>query len=172
MTDQKNISDVGIKDLYSILVGTRKLEINLFWQRSNYFLVLSSGMVLGFFNLRGTKYALVFALMGLIASVLWFCVCLGSKFWQTRWEQRLFDFEHEHLRGLQFFSASQDRIRKDVREGFDFENLSRMQRSLYKLALVTKPSVSYSMLRLSILFMFGWTAIIAIYLISGSANPV
>jgi hypothetical protein len=171
MTNQKNASDVGIKDLYNIVVDTRKLEISLFWQRSNYFLVLSSGMVLGFFNLRGTKYALVFAFMGLIASVLWFCVCLGSKFWQTRWERRLFDFENEHFPGLAFFSASQDRIRSDVLEGFDFENLSWMQRSLYKLALL-KPSVSYSMLRLSMLFMFGWTAIIVIYLIGGSTNSV
>jgi hypothetical protein len=168
MTDQKSTSDVGIKDLYSILVDTRKLEINLFWQRSNYFLVLSSGMVLGFFNLKGTKsYAIVFAFMGLISSVLWFLVCLGSKYWQTRWEQRLFDFEQEHLQGLQFFSAGQDRIKEDVRAGFKFENLGWMQRSLYKVALWSKPSVSYSMLRLSIFFILGWTAIIVIYLTSG-----
>jgi hypothetical protein len=164
MSEPQNGSPIEVKDLYATLIATRNLEINLFWQRSNYFLVLNSGIVLGFFNLKETRYAIIFGLMGIAASVLWFWVCLGSKFWQTRWEQRLLDFENEQLPGLQFFSAKPDRIRDDVKRGFAFEDLGWIQRSLYRLALL-KPSVSYSMLRLSMLFILGWTAVIVIFLV-------
>ena len=88
----------SVKDLYGTLLTTRNLEIGLFWQRSNYFLVLNTGIALGFFNLDGSLYRLLFAAMGLIASALWLQVCLGGKYWQTRWEQRLMDFEAHHLR--------------------------------------------------------------------------
>jgi glycerol uptake facilitator-like aquaporin len=124
---------------------------------------LNSGIVLGFFNLKETKYAVVFAFMGMMASVLWVWVCLGSKFWQTRWEQRLFDFEKEYFPGLDFFSAEPARLLEDVTRGFAFEDLGTIQRSLYGLALL-KPSVSYSMLRLSMLFVSGWIAVIVIFL--------
>src|SRR5437763_1835647 len=72
------------KDLYQTLQTTRNLEIGLFWQRSNYFLVLNTGIAFGYFNLVDHKYTLIFAIMGVVASTLWFRVCLGGKFWQTR----------------------------------------------------------------------------------------
>src|SRR5947209_15698697 len=77
------------KDLYKVALDTRNFEISLFWQRSNYFLVLNSALALGFFNLREQKYGLFMAIFGIIVSWLWFCVNLGSKFWQSRWEQKL-----------------------------------------------------------------------------------
>src|SRR5688572_6711091 len=103
-TEGKLDAFVGpVKDVHSTLVATRNLEIGLFWQRANYFLVLNSAMALGFFNLKETTYALVLALMGLSSSILWVLVCLGGKYWQTRWEQRLMDFESHHLPGLALF---------------------------------------------------------------------
>jgi lipoprotein signal peptidase len=61
-----------LKDLYKTLLDTRNLEINLFWQRSNYFLVLNTGIAFGFFNLTKPMYRIAFAIMGIIASFLWF----------------------------------------------------------------------------------------------------
>ena len=46
---------IEIKDLYRTLLDTRNLEINLFWQRCNYFLVLNTGVALGFFNATSTS---------------------------------------------------------------------------------------------------------------------
>jgi hypothetical protein len=106
---------IEIKDLYRTLLDTRNLEISLFWQRSNYFLVLNSGIAFGFFNSMKPRFAIIFAVIGFVASVLWFWVCLGSKFWQARWEHRLFD----------------------------------------RLAL-RRPSVTYAMIRLSIVFVLSW----------------
>ena len=73
------------EDLYHILIDARNLEVNLFWQRSNYFLVLNSGIVLAFFNVKEPIYVRTFAALGLVASLLWFWACLASKYWQTFW---------------------------------------------------------------------------------------
>jgi hypothetical protein len=154
--------ELTAKELYPILVNTRNLEIGLFWQRSNYFLALNSAIAFGFFNLHEARYVWIFALLGLLSSLLWVWVCLGSKYWQTRWEQRLMDFENEISPGLAFFSALPDRIRSDVQRGFDFGTLGLIQRSLYDLAKRRKPSVSYSMIRLAGIFVIGWLALIVV----------
>lgn len=167
MTDRHHVSPwaIELKDLYQTLINTRNFEINLFWQRSNYFLVLNTGLVVAFFNISNNRYKGVFALVGLLVSTLWFWVCLGSKFWQTRWETRLTDFENEYLRGLDFFSANRERIDSDVKRGFEGQTLGLVQRSVYNLAH-RKPSVSYSMIRLSALFILAWLIFIIIFLAS------
>ncbi len=164
MTEDECKPPMEVKDLYKILLDTRNLEINLFWQRSNYFLVLNTGIAFGAFNLKDGKFSVIFAAMGFLTSLLWFWVCLGGKFWQTRWEQRLLDFERAHLPGLDFFGASPERIRADVEKGLAFHNLWWTQRFVYRLAL-KKPSVSYSMIRLSALFVIGWFAFIAVTIV-------
>jgi len=157
-----------VKDLYKTLLDTRNLEINLFWQRSNYFLVLNTGITIGFFNLKDGKFAIFFAAIGLIASLLWFWVCLGGKFWQTRWEQRLLEFEREHMPDLNFFGASPERLRADVEKGLAFHDLRWTQKFVYRLVL-NKPSVSYSMIRLSALFVIGWVVFIIISIVLGKS---
>jgi hypothetical protein len=149
----------AIRGFYQTLIDTRNFEISLFWQRSNYFLVLNTGIAFGFFNLKESRYVWAMAVIGLLASFLWFWVCLGSKHWQARWEQRLRDFEHEHFPSLEFFSASRERIREDVSQGLGFFTLKWPKRSIYKLALY-KPSVSFSMILLAALFVLGWVVLI------------
>lgn len=149
------------RELYQTLLATRNLEIGLFWQRSNYFLVLNTGLAFAYFNLSEDKYTLVFAVMGVVASTLWFRVCLGGKFWQTRWEQRLKQFEEEHMPGLNFFSATKERIREDVESGLTLKDHGRLKRFFYRLAL-RKPSVSFAMILLSALFIGGWIVVLGL----------
>lgn len=161
MPEEKPKPALELKDLYKTLLDTRNFEINLFWQRSNYFLVLNTAIAIGFFNLKNGKYAFIFALIGLLAAALWFWVCLGGKYWQARWEQRLLEFEKEHLSGLDFFGASPERIQADVVKGLDFNRHGWIQSIIYRLAL-RKPSVSYSMILLSIFFICGWIALLVL----------
>jgi hypothetical protein len=149
----------AVKDLHGLLAATRNLEINLFWQRSNYFLILNSGLALGFFNLKDEVYRPIFAVMGLAASSLWFWVCLGGKYWQTRWEQRLMDFEAHHLPGLALFAADRDRIQSDVTRGLGFHPAGGLKGTIYRLALRYRPSVSYSMILLAGVFIIAWAAV-------------
>jgi len=151
-----------VKDLYGTLVSTRQLEIGLFWQRSNYFLVLNTGLALGFF--KEVTYAPIFAVMGILSSALWFWVCLGGKYWQTRWEQRLMDFEADNVKGLNFFSANPDRIDLDVARGLRFREAGGLKQWIYKKALLQHPSVSFSMMLLAIVFFAGWVAVGLVYL--------
>ena len=87
MDDEKEKHLIEPKDLYKVLLDTRNLEINLFWQRSNYFLALNTGIALGFFNLRTPTGRFTFAMVaamlqgwervgaGLAANAL----CLGFR---------------------------------------------------------------------------------------------
>lgn len=170
MADQPKKYAIETKDLYKMLFDTRNLEINLFWQRSNYFLVLNTGVAFGFFNSAKPQFAIVFAGLGLVASLLWLWVCLGSKYWQARWEHRLHEFEKEYLPGLDFFGADLKRIDNDARAGLSFHELSWFQKLVYKLAL-KKPSVSYSMIRLASLFVIGWACFLGVVIVQGK-NPL
>lgn len=156
----------SVKDLYGVLRETRDFEIKLFWERSNYFLLLNTGIAFGFANLDTARYAIAFASMGLITSLLWFWVCLGSKYWQTRWEQRLMDFESHHLPGLAFFSASRDRIHADVARGLGFHPPGIFKRFVYWLALRGRPSVSFAMTVLAALFVVAW-AVFFLFALAG-----
>jgi hypothetical protein len=81
------------KDIYKNVLDTRNFEISFFWQRSNYFLVLNSALALGFFSLKMRSYEYGLAVFGLLVSLLWCGVNLGSKFWQSVWENRLSKIE-------------------------------------------------------------------------------
>jgi len=145
------------KDIYKIALDTRNFEISLFWQRSNYFLVLNSALALGFFNLKEQKYSLFMAIFGIIVSWLWFCVNLGSKFWQTRWEQRLSVIENRIDPELKFFSADWDTIYGDVAQSLAGNSLLRR---LKRWFVLKKPSVSNQMMWLSGCFMIGWAILV------------
>jgi hypothetical protein len=154
------------KDQYLTLQQTRNFEISLFWQRSNYFLGLSSALALGFFNLREHRqFAIGFATLGTAASILWVSVCLGGKYWQTRWEQRLRDFEIEKAPDIALFGASRERTDDDVRRGL--EGRSGLQRIIYEELVQGKPSVSYSMILLAIMFTLAWAVVLSLSIVTG-----
>jgi len=160
------------KDLYKTLLDTRNFEITMFWTRSNYFLILNSAIAVGLFGTRDyyAKFAIVFAVAGMLASLLWFWVCLGGKYWQTRWEQRLLEFEREYLPELMAFGATPAQVRADVENGLKFHGeMGWLQRCIYQLALRQKPSVSYSMIRLSMVFFLGWLVFLVAFFATGKA---
>jgi len=149
------------KDVFKIVYDTRNFEVSLFWQRSNYFLALNTALAVGFFNLKEPAYALVFAILGVIAAVLWLAACLGSKYWQARWERRLELLEQRYIQDgelpqeLRLFSADSATITADVKAGLNIAGRTGLQAFLYKLAL-KKPSVSYCMILLASSFVVAW----------------
>jgi len=157
----KIVPTIEDKDIYKTALDTRNFEISLFWQRSNYFLVLNSALALGFFNLKEQKYTLVLAIFGGIVSWLWFCVNLGSKFWQTRWEHRISIIENAIAPELKFFSADWDTIYDDVSQSLAG---SSVLRRLKRWFVLKKPSVSNQMMWLSVCFMLGWAILVLLWL--------
>ena len=150
------------KDLYRVALDTRNLEITLFWQRCNYFLVLNSALALGFFNLKAPEYSVLLAVVGLVTSGLWFAVSLGSKFWQSRWEYRLSQIEKQVAPGLNFFSADLATVQRDVEDSIRFSEHFWARRWLDRLVL-KKPSVSLMMTLLSLVFVAAWAAALGLF---------
>jgi hypothetical protein len=159
MSDNK--SDLLDLEAYRVAKEARNLEITLFWQRSNYFLVLSTAIAAGFFSLRDVKYALPLATFGLVVGFLWIAVNLGSKFWQSRWEHRLRLTEEQLRPGMNLFSASWETVQEDVRQSFQFRRRGMIHRAYCRLVLL-KPSVSLVMTVLSVAFVVFWIAMLVV----------
>ncbi|OHU85382.1 MULTISPECIES: hypothetical protein [Pseudoalteromonas] len=165
--DKENNEKVSGLEAYKIALETRNLEIGLFWQRSNYFLVLNAALAIGFFRLSDNKYSILLACLGAFVSFLWFRVNLGSKYWQARWEHRLNKKENEIASDLEFFSADSTTIQADVEASFSHgaNTKGKFQKWLEQQAL-KKPSVSYNMTLLSLVFVATWGLLIIIKIFS------
>ncbi len=146
-------------DLYKIALETRNFEISLFWQRSNYFLVLNTAIAIGFFVKANETFQIFLAIFGAIVSLLWFFINQGSKFWQSRWETRLKKVEDEISNEINFFSANFDTIQKDVEISINYSRHSKIRQFFDKLILM-KPSVSFMMTLLSLLFIVFWISLL------------
>lgn len=148
-------------ELFKTALDTRNLEINLFWQRCNYFLVLNSALAYGVISGKSNHYLLPLAILGTLVCLLWYRVALGSKYWQERWEFCLKDLE-ERLKEQKKFSADVALFSgdwQDIQDEVRY-SLSSSQHSLFEKfidrQILTKPSVTQSMIYLVIIFFFGW----------------
>lgn len=147
------------EELYRITRETRNFEISLFWQRSNYFLALNTAIAVGFFSLGNSAYILPLGIFGSIASLLWFAVNLGGKFWQSRWEHRLRLTEEALGEEINLFSADWDTINRDVKASLKFANHNFIRR-IFDYLVLMKPSVSLCMILLSTAFIILWFTLI------------
>jgi hypothetical protein len=74
-------------EAFKYAVAVRELEIKLFWQRSLFFWGFVAASFAGFLNAGENGVAKVaISAVGLVASVGWALVNLGSKWWQGNWE--------------------------------------------------------------------------------------
>jgi hypothetical protein len=146
-------------DLYKIALETRNFEISLFWQRSNYFLVLNTAIGIGFFVKANETFQIFLAIFGIFVSLLWFFINLGSKFWQSRWETRLKKVEDEISNEINFFSTDTDIIQKDVEISINYSKHKKIRQFFDNLILM-KPSVSFMVTLLSLLFIVFWISLL------------
>ncbi|HUA16488.1 MAG TPA: hypothetical protein VMG31_14420 [Verrucomicrobiae bacterium] len=147
------------KDLYSVAHVTRNLEIGLFWERSNYFLVLNTALAVGFFNVKERLYSAGLAAMGVLVSFFWYKVNLGSKYWQSRWEQRLKIVENKLAPDAKLFGADWSVIDADVQDSL-VSGKPRLFKHFVDKQIKKKPSVTNYMIMLSLVFMLGWFLLI------------
>lgn len=170
-TMSENRDDQIVLEAYRVAKEARNLEITLFWQRSNYFLVLSTAIAAGFFSLRDEKYALPLAIFGLAVGLLWIAVNLGSKFWQSRWEHRLRLTEEQLRPGMNLFSATWETVQEDVRHSFQFRKRGAIHH-IYTRFVLLKPSVSLMMTLLSLTFVGFWIAMCVVTIRTSPAGPM
>lgn len=105
-----------MKEAFAIAHDNRKLEIQLFWQRSLFFWGFVAAALVGY----GTAYrqapgmTILLALFGLVCSVVWSAGNRGSKYWQEYWEQKVTFFQH-YVTGNIFYDREPKRAKfRDV----------------------------------------------------------
>ena len=87
---------------FKIALETRNFEIELFWKRCNYFLVLNTALAVGIFllfrdgNTPPLPLLLLIFFVGIFVCIAWVMVVCGSKYWQSHWEQVVIR-EQEHI---------------------------------------------------------------------------
>jgi len=146
-------------------IETRNFEISLFWQRSNYFLALSTAIAVGYFTLDKPQHELLLSLLGSIVAWLWFLVNLGGKFWQARWEHRLGQVELGLNPDLRLFTVPTEEAVLAVKNSFENSGHGHI-RGLFDWAILWKPSVSHAMISLSLVFLMFWLTLVGLALLS------
>ena len=155
---------------FKIILQTRDFEIEMFWKRCNYFLVLNTALAVGVFasfNGNGANKAILplICLAGAFVCFAWFRVGLGSKFWQSHWEQ----IAEEMQEDIGFRKDGGGDYRKDYfsREGADVRverNLSSSNKKhgwikrFYNRRVMKKPSVSGWMQITASVFCVAWVS--------------
>ena len=79
----------------------RKFEIELYWKRAAYFWGLIALTFIGYFSIYddhkdGSILLFLLGCIGVILSLAWHLVNLGSKYWQENWEAHVDRLEDEH----------------------------------------------------------------------------
>jgi len=160
---------INNKEFYNLAIETRNFEIKMFWQRSNYFLILCTAIATGvLLNLKNNIiFSIIISVFGIIVSRLWYKVNLGSKFWQTRWEKKTAEFEKHSTSGsgMNFFSVNYDTINKDVESFLQIDDSIKEPNKfdlMIRKSILKKPSVSKQMIKLSLFLMFFYIILLII----------
>lgn len=167
---QSVMSHIESKELYKIAIETRNFEIKLFWERSNYFLVLNAAIAVGTFSKISTDFRVPFAALGIVISYLWVCVNIGSKYWQVRWEYEVAKLEKEISQEIYLFSADKKATDNAVKEFLSDHGKSRF--GVYEYLVLEKPSVSKIMSCLSASFVIFWIATFLLMLMRYPCPPL
>ena len=151
------MSEIDIKELYKIAIDTRNFEINLFWQRSNYFIALNTGIAVAtFFKLSEKEvFRIPLAILGLAISCLWVCMNFGSRYWQVRWEHKVAELEKKISNEI-LFSADRNTTDKAVEQFLAANRSKDSLRTVYEELILLKPSVNQMMIGISIVFVIFW----------------
>lgn len=162
MSEQLRAAAASISpaDELKIALDNRAFEIQLFWQRSNYFLVLMSALGIATFSVKNTAFAPVVSGFAALCSYLWFRVNAGSKFWQESWEVEVNRLAKEQ--GVRAFERPTLEVRGQVHDslasGWKTENHSWLQTWVAK-QVTRKFSVTYHMMLLSLFSVVMWVLV-------------
>lgn len=154
-----------------IALDNRAFEIQLFWQRSNYFLVLMTALGIGTFSIKDPLFSPIISLFATICSYFWFRNNLGSKFWQESWETEVNQLSHEL--GVRSFQKTTEEVRRQVRDSLQIGNTTEGKPSFRRwidTLTVRKYSVTYNMILLSFWSIIFWFSVTIILTVKGAGS--
>lgn len=149
-----------------IALDNRAFEIQLFWQRTNYFLVLITALGIGVFTVKDNWFSILLSILGFTSSFLWFRTNLGSKFWQESWEIEVELLAKEQ--GIRSFKKKlpiiKDQVMTSLRDGKKNQEKSFYRKWIDGLTL-KKYSVTQHMITLSLISTLLWVIIFATFML-------
>lgn len=151
-------------EIYKMALDTRNLEINLFWQRCNYFLILNSALAYAYLRHGDKNLSIPMTVLGFIVCIFWYRVALGSKYWQERWEAKLGEVETTFKGNgtfpldIELFTADWEKIKREVSGSLHKENHTAFE-SIVANQILTKPSVTQAMMYLVLTFALSWLCV-------------
>jgi hypothetical protein len=159
---------ISSAEIYKMTLNTRNLEINLFWQRCNYFLILNSALAYAYVTVVDKHLALPITVLGFIVCVFWYRVALGSKYWQEHWEAKIEEVERSFkVHGtfpvnVSLFTSSWSDSYVSVRRSMGVDDPDENHSVFYGIIahqILRKPSVTQSMIYLVLTFCLSWIGI-------------
>lgn len=147
-----------------VALDNRAFEIQLFWQRSNYFLVMMTALGIATFSVKDAVFSPIIALFATACSYFWFRTNLGSKFWQESWEVEVSTLSKE-LKIRSFERSLPDvklQVQKSFSDGQSIERRSFLRRWVDRQT-VRKYSVTYNMILLSLISTIIWALVFIIF---------
>jgi hypothetical protein len=161
MAATKSKADTELK----IALDNRAFEIQLFWQRSNYFLVLMTALGVATFSVRDLLFSPLVSMFATAASYFWFRTNAGSKFWQESWEVEVVSLAKEQ--GIRSFERPTDEVIDQVKRSLAGDG-QRDSRSLLRrwvdTRIMQKYSVTYNMILLSMFATLVWGVVTTVFL--------
>lgn len=140
-----------------VALDNRAFEIQLFWQRSNYFLVLMTALGVATFSIEDKFFSVVIASFATASSYFWFRTNLGSKFWQESWEIEVVALAKEQK--IRSFERSTNEVIKQVNDSLESSEDRSFIRKWIDKKIVKKYSVTFNMILLSLFSTFLWLVV-------------
>jgi hypothetical protein len=140
--------------LFEILLQMRNKEIDLFWQRNNYFLALNSAFALSVTLKLDSSNILVIIIpfFGILISFLWWRVALGSRFWQAYWSQKLREME-SNISPKRFFNRNREESQATVKCYLKTNPIKGILRNFIYGQVLKGFSTTWQMILLPIVFL-------------------
>jgi hypothetical protein len=152
--------ELAFKEL-DIALANRVFEIQSFWLRSNYFLVLLTALGAATLTSKDDALQLILSLLSALCALFWYRTNLGSKFWQESWEVEV-NLLAEKI-GIESFKRPMAAVTEQVRASLDLHaNGKGWFRRYIDRQTIGKPSVTQNMIALSMLVFIVWLLIFLI----------
>lgn len=149
----------------------REFEIQLFWQRANYFLVLITALGVGVFSVDKPVLGLIMSTFAAITCWLWFRTNLGSRFWQVFWEDEVERLAVDH--NLESFLLTTEEIQRRMENSRHAKHKKGvLLRGWIDQLVIKKPSVTYHMILLSFFALVFWVMILIYFLWLAALLPL
>lgn len=146
---------------FEVARQNRRFEIQMFWQRANYFSVLNTALAIGAYSVGSSAVALFICGFGALCAFLWVKTNLGAKYWQSFWENEVRRLADEL--GIYALSLSDAQIYAQS-NAIEAHEDNRPHKRWLNRKIRKNPSVSSNMIWLSIFTFIAWILAAAVFL--------